>query len=467
MSPTVPSILDRICAAVLMILTALVLARLLFGQDWADIPSRIMALVLMLVVMPRFGTREWVLLALSCGLAAGLWMKPGGWPEAGFALRQGAYFTAFILMMMTLREAAVTSASVLKVGDWTTRQPPAKRYVAMWVSGHVAGILLNFGAVSLLAPLIQRGVRARPIDTPEEELRARTRERRQISALIRGFSVVITWAPTTLTQVIIFAAIPGLDLVQVIAMALALGLVMLAVGWTEDLLTWGKPRMAIEQPEPFPWRAGLDLLFVYALLVFGAWAVVEAAGVSLPQALMTVAPVMLVGWVLVQSRGGPIESAPARLREIALVSVPKMAREAYLLGAAGFIGISAAKLAPVDAIAAWAEQAQLPGWAIVAALPLIITLGGQIALSPMMMVVFLAAVVSALPVLPAAPEYVALALSFGWALSMTAAPNATGALLLAGTTGIPPTTLTWRWNGVYSIAALVVFALLCRLVVGG
>ncbi|MEL7468648.1 MAG: hypothetical protein AAFN27_09350 [Pseudomonadota bacterium] len=467
MSPTAPSILDRICAAVLMILSALVLARLIFGQEWADVPSRIMALVLMVVVMPRFGPREWVLFAVAGGLAFGLWFKPGGWPDAGFALRQGAFFTAFILLMMLLREAAMTSASVLKVGDWTTRQPPAKRYAAMWFGGHTAGILLNFGAVSLLAPLIQRGVRARAIKSPEEELRAKTRERRQISALIRGFSMVITWAPTTLTQVIIFSAIPGLDPVKVILLALVLSAVMLGVGWIEDLLTWGKPRLAIEPPEPFPWRAGLDLVFVYALLVVGAWAVVEAVDVSLPQALMTVAPVMLIGWVLVQSRGGAVDSAPERLREIAVVSIPKMAREAYLLGAAGFIGISAAKLAPVDAIAVWTEQARLPDWLLLAALPIVITLCGQIALSPMMMVVFLAAVVSALPSLPAEPEYVALALSFGWALSMTASPNATGALLLAGTTGLPPTTLTWRWNGVYSITALTVFAALCWVVAGG
>ena len=65
-----------------------------------------------------------------------------------------------------------------------------------WIGGHLAGILMNFGAVSLLAPLIQRGVRADPIETEEDERRAQIRERRQLSALVRGFSPVITWAPT-------------------------------------------------------------------------------------------------------------------------------------------------------------------------------------------------------------------------------------------------------------------------------
>ena len=121
----------------------------------------------------------------------------------------------------------------------------------------------------------------------------------------------------------------------------------------------------------------------------------------------------------------------------------------------------------MPAIAAWTERAGVPGWVLVAGLPVLITLGGQVALSPMMMVVFLAAVVSALPVLPAPPEIVAVALGAGWALSMTAAPNATGALLIAGATGVPSTVMTWRWNGAYSLAALAVLAALAWAVVPG
>ena len=100
---------------------------------------------------------------------------------------------------------------------------------------------------------------------------------------------------------------------------------------------------------------------------------------------------------------------------------------------------------------------------IVALLPVIIVLAGQVALSPMMMVVFLAAVLSALPELPADPEHIAIALAAGWMLSLTASPNATGALLIAGATGRAPTEITWKWNGVYSVAALILFALMAFL----
>ena len=144
-----------------------------------------------------------------------------------------------------------------------------------------------------------------------------------------------------------------------------------------------------------------------------------------------------------------------------------MARNAFQLGSAGYIGICAAKLAPVAIIADWTQAAHIPDWALVAMLPVLITIGGTVALSPMVMVVFLAAVVSALPQMPADLEYIAIALGFGWALSITAAPNATAALLVSGATGIPSTTLTWKWNGVYSLCAMVVFAGLCRVMIGG
>lgn len=464
MSPRISPIADRISTVVILVLAACVVAHLVFGQDWAAWPSRVLALMLMISVIPRFGMREWALLGLAAALSWGLWQRSGT-QDLTFALGQGAYFAGFILLLMLLREAAVTSQSVLEVGHWLTHQRPGRRFVATWTGGQLAGILMNFGAVSLLAPLVQRGVRSEPIVTEGDERLAQIRERRALSALIRGFAPVITWAPTTLTQVIILGSVPGLDPKLAIAYGLGLGGVMLVVGWAEDRLRWGKPRVLADTAGPFPRRAGLDLLAVYMLLIGGAFGVQTLAGASLPEALMTVAPIMLVGWVLRQ-KTGDLGATRLRLSEIAATSIPRLAKDAYLLGAAGFIGICAARLAPIELFASWTESAHLAPWMIVALIPVVITLAGQIALSPMMMVVFLAAVLSALPELPAAPEHIAVSLAAGWMLSLTASPNATGALLVAGATGRPATEITWKWNGIYSLAALAVFALLAWLLVG-
>lgn len=465
MGPGLARILDRITTLVLIALAVAVLLDRVGGVSWAAGPERALALALAVLAMPRFGVREWVLLGLAVALTYGLWGRDNG-PEAVIgALGKGAYFAAFILLLMLLREGAVTSKSVLAVGQWISRQPPGRRFTTTFVGGHVAGILMNFGAVSLLSPLIQRGVRADPVTSDDEARRVLIRERRQLSALIRGFAPVITWAPTTLTQVIILSVVPGVDPALAIAYGLGLTALVFAIGWTEDRLRWGPARIA-PAPLAFPGAAAWDLAAVYALLIGGAVTFKLVLDLSLPLALMTVAPLMLVGWVLSQNRGPDmLGNTTTRMADIATNTLPRMAKEAYMMGVAGFIGITAAKLAPVDRIALWLESAHIPAWALVAALPVVISLAGQVALSPMMMVVFLAAVISSLPTLPAAPEHIAVALAAGWMLSLTSAPNATGALLISAATGIKPVTITWRWNGVYSVLVMAVLAAVAWVIV--
>jgi hypothetical protein len=443
-------------------LAALELIYLVGHVELAGTLGRGVALVVMLAVAPRFGLREWLLLAAALALTAGLAGRPGGWDDVRVALDRGAFFAAFILLMTLLREAALTSPAVLAMGHFLTRQQPGRRFLATFIGGHLAGVLLNFGAVSLLAPLVQRGVRAEPILTPEDERLVLIRERRQLSALIRGFAVVITWAPTTLTQAIILHSLPGLSTARVMGLGLAISALMLAVGWAEDRLRWGRPRRrAPGMPiVAFPALAARDLAFVGLALAGGAYGARAALGISTAQALMLVAPVMLVGWVFAQNAaagaGTAMRAVGRRLGEIAIGPLPGMTRDAFSLGAAGFIGTAAAALAPVEAIAAGLALESVPGWLFLLALPVLIILSAIIAVSPMMTVVFLGSVISALPVLPVDPNLIALAFGAGWALALTAAPNSTGAIFLSSATGIKVTTRTWRWNGVYSLAALAV-----------
>ena len=147
----------------------------------------------------------------------------------------------------------------------------------------------------------------------------------------------------------------------------------------------------------------------------------------------------------------------ASLHELFVRSATDPARSAYILGAAGYIGEAAAKLAPVAEVAMHLNISALPVWVFLMALPILITLGGQIALSPILVVVFLSAVINELPVLPADPSLIVFALGAGWALSMTASPNAYATLLISAITKIAPTTLTWRWNAAYALVCFLTF----------
>jgi hypothetical protein len=452
--------LSGLTAMAMFWLAALELAYLVGGIGYAGMLGRWVALLVILLIVRQFGIREWALLGLALALTAGLVNRDGHWGTVQFAMDQGAFFAAFILLITMLREAAVTSPAVLNLGHFLTSQQPGRRFVATYIGGHLSGVLMNFGAISLLGPLVQRGVRAEPAVTDEEKQRVLIRERRQMAALIRGFAVVITWAPTTLTQAIILQSLPGLNTGRVMALGLGLSGLLLLVGWAEDRLRWGRPRK--RAPElvavNFPGSAARDLALVALILIAGAYTARAAFNTTTAAALMLIAPLMLVGWVFTQNMGGGtgegLRAVRRRVGEIATGPLPRMTRDAYLLGVAGFIGATAARLAPVDAIAAYLEPDRVPAWLFLTVLPVIVVLSGNLAIAPIMMVVFLAAIISALPMLPADPNLIAIALGGGWALSMTASPNATGPILLSGITGLPATTLTWRWNGVYSLAAL-------------
>ena len=67
MSAATPSIPDRICTVLLLLLGASELAFLVFDQAWAGVAGRAAAVLLLLFIMPRFGLREWLLLAIAAG----------------------------------------------------------------------------------------------------------------------------------------------------------------------------------------------------------------------------------------------------------------------------------------------------------------------------------------------------------------------------------------------------------------
>ncbi|MCB2011914.1 MAG: hypothetical protein KDF64_15180 [Geminicoccaceae bacterium] len=438
-------------------LAALVMFELL--NIFFDIPfvrqlSWIAALAYFALAVPRIGFREHALLAICCILTLTV-IVIGRMEVLARALDQAVFLTAFIQLLGLLREAAITSPAIRDCGLHLTRQPPQRRYLAIHAGSHLFGMILNFGAISLLGPLIQEGVRASDGD---ERIRG-IRERRQLSAMIRGFSWIVVWAPSSVTQALLLTLFPDADPLRSLMLGIGTALVMMLVGWFEDRHRFRKapqrPRADAGSLSPRTLRHLAGILLMLLTLTF---AIRWIGSVATVQALMLAAPIALTLWVFVQNGAlGPVRGASAvlgRWHRVLKVALPAGAREGVMLGASGFIGIVTGALTPASTIASFIGDAGIDPALFLFALPLLILLGGQIALSPVMMVVFLGSVIAAFPHPPADPALVAFALSSGWALTMTAAPNATGALMLSRITGIPSTTLTWRWNGRFTLMAL-------------
>lgn len=458
-------------AVTLVLLSATQLLNIYLNWFYVTYASVAALLLLGVLLWTNFGIREWVLTIIASIISVVLFQFDGGSQTIFQALKQASFFAAFIYLVTLLKEAAQRSPSVLELGKFLTRQSPSRRYYSLALGGHTLGVLLNFGAISLLTPLILRGARA---ETSDEKTIAIS-EQQQISALVRGFSWMIMWSPTALTQAVLFTAFPTANLKTVIILGLAASAVMILVGRFEDRIRWrsfSPHRTKDIQSDPerlttpaqlaFPRQSIFRFLAICTLLITLTYLIFWLADVSGAIALMSAAPFVMMIWLLGQTKEQtPVKKITETAKsfwKILVQSAKPLGKSAYTLGVAGFIGQAAATLVPASFLAETLGINDMPDWLFLILLPVIINLGGQIALSPILVVVFLAAIINGLPTLPADPNLIVFSLGAGWALSMSASPNASATLLIANATNIPPTTLTWRWNGLYSLICYLIFA---------
>ena len=406
------------------------------------------ALILLCIAAGRGATvREVVLGVAASALAIAVLVSGGTAADLRTALELGAFFAAFILLLTALKIAAERSRSVIAVGRALIRQPAGRRFAATAGGGHILGVFLNFGAISLMAPMIQNAARS------DDGVVDPVLERRQISALLRGFAWVLLWAPTTLAQAVLLTLFTDIDQSRVIALGIATAVLMMTLGMLHDRIEWRGAAEPCEAAPQMPRTALFRLALICGTLI-GLTVLVQIGGdMSTALSLMVVAPLVTGIWFRFQpSTVGRGKAFMAALEHEA----PGLARSAMALGLSGFIGRALADVVPVSALNGPLDTGGMPGWAFLAALPILITLGGQVALSPIILVVFIGQVVQQFPALPAAPEHIVFALGCGWAISMFASPNATATLLISATTRIAPTRLTWSWNLRYGVLSYLV-----------
>lgn len=401
------------------------------------------------------------LLALATSSEALDWMLEG--------LSRSAYLASFILLMALLREGALTSKSVINLGRFLTLQPPQRRFVAVFGGTHMLSVMINLGALSLIAPIIQRGVRADlPAGEPLNEV-AKIRERRQIVASLRGFSWFLIWAPTAVTQAVMPTLMEGIEALRLLGLGLCIALLMLFLGWCEDWLRWRNTGRRIRQQgllgtqstPQFPLRSARNFGLVCALLFGVSVASYEFAGVTIVSGAMLAAPIVVMVWLLVQQPSDRrLIGTVGRLDEITNTAMPGYVREMFFVACAGFIGTMGAYLVPIEQIAQVIGLEHAPGWSILLGISMTVWCFGQVGLSPITMAVFLGSLVAQVSVLPVEMTHAALAIAAGTAICTTGAPFSAGALMLSRATGYSPMTLTWRWNGLFTFLSISLLTLI-------
>lgn len=450
------------------------------GNGLAEIASRVLLLGVPLIGWRRLRLREAYLLCLCAALLTLAFLYDPAPRELVLrGLDRSGFLAAFILLMGLLREGGITSPAVLQCGTYVTQQPPQWRFLAVFLGSHFFSVLINLGSLSLLAPIIQRGVRGDSKQREDLDEIALLRERRQLNALLRGFAWFLLWAPTAVTQAILPTLIPGVDPARVLIIGGLLTVVMLAVSWAEDTLRWWPLRRRLRASGKLPQREELPLprgallrLGAVSGLLFGLTLLfTHLGGVLLVAGVMLAAPVVLLVWVFAQQggagAGARLVATGRRLAAVTAVGLPSFLREAVSLGAAGFIGTVAAALVPAEQVAAALSVEQMPGWIFLSGLSLFVWLGGLVALSPITTAVFLGSLVTELGAVPADPASIVLAIAAGTAICTLGAPFASGTLMLARASGYSGVELTWKWNLAYTLASMAVLAAVYALLTSG
>jgi hypothetical protein len=249
----------------------------------------------------------------------------------------------------------------------------------------------------------------------------------------------------------------------------AIGLVAAAgvfvIGWAADRVTGKQARAsltahdALPRPDlgaqPFPRVAFARFALVCSALAVISLMLIVFAGAQVIPALMLASPLVTAVWVWLQFRNAPggMAAVTARLKEIASVSIPAGSPEAVTLASAGYIGIVAAGLADAPALAEWASISAVAPVAAYIGVMTLVPLLSNLAIPPMLTVTFLGSLYSALPDSHLEPTLLAASMALGWALNLTASPFGATALILSRITAIPGTTLSWRWNTGFTLAA--------------
>ena len=389
------------------------------------------------------------------GLALTVWAaatRPD-WSEAVIhALERGAMVIALFTALSAIRSAAMGSAAILDCGRFLARQPPGLRYTALTLGGHLFGLILLYGAISLLGSLAAES----NAGEPDPELR-RHRIRRMMTAIQRGFASTLCWSPLGFSMAITIAIVPGASWSGVALPCIVSAAIMLVAGWALDAIF--KPRLAAPPPPRAPetgrWLVQLrPLLLLLAVVILGVVLVHLLTGVEVIGAVMLVVPLTALVWIAGQPRPRGISRAGWTGRRIMRFGTCEMFAsrgEIVLLFMAGFIGSLGAFLLVPLAQAQGLDLGAVPPLLILVALIWIVPLTGQLGMNPILSVSLLVPLLPTPTAMGIPPAALVAAITGGWALSGTTSPFTASVLIAAALGRVTPRQAGPGWNGLYTL----------------
>ena len=377
------------------------------------------------------------------------------------ALRTSAFIAAFFSALTCLRYASAASPSIAVCGRFLAEQPPGRRYLALTVGGHLFGLVLNYGAISLLGSLAE----AHAAREPNLDIRT-IRIRRMLLAIQRGFVSTLCWSPLAFASAISTALVPGATWADAAGPCFVSALLMAGLGWALDTI-FKPPNPARRTAPTGSWASVLPMLILLAILVTSISSIHILTGVRAVGVVMVIVPVIALSWLALQNRTR--ERPIPLLRHVAnyMVELAGYRPELVLLLMAGFIGTIGSRLLLPLVVASGLDLTAIPGWLMLVGLVWLIPLTGLAGMNPILSVSLIAPLLPPAAAMGTTPSAIIVAITAGWALGGASSPYTATTLLIGLFARVSAWRVGLRWNGLYTLVCgtalsiwVLIFALL-------
>lgn len=420
-----------------------------------------LSVVAIVMSLPKLRRTHFVFLAIGLALILYAAATREGWASGvGRALLSGSLIIGVFTALTALRSAAVGSPEIIECGRFLARQRPGLRYAALTMGGHLFGLILLYGAISLLGSL---AVESTSRET-DPELRYH-RTRRMLVAIQRGFISTLTWSPMAFSMVISIALVPGASWGSAVLPCLVSAAIMLGGGWALDTIF--KPKLSHPPPPRAAetgnwWRNLRPLLILLGAVVGGTAFLHIVTGVEVIGAVMSLIPCVALIWVWMQARSQGLNARDyvgTRVSQFLFTEVPGYRGEITLLFMAAFIGSLGSYLLVPLVKSAGIDLSALPALAILIPLIWLIVLAGQIGMNPILAVSLIIPLLPTPEAMGVSPVVVVTAITAGWALSGATSPFTASVLLLGALGKVSPRRAGLVWNGPYALMIGAVLSL--------
>lgn len=395
-----------------------------------------------------------VVLAPSLGLF--LWLTHQvTWAELAAAIDRSAFFTFFLTSLSVLREASNTSSLVRRSGAILVRQPPGRRYLLMTIGAHLFSIMLNLGALNVLGTMVKRAIPSG--ETDEERRIATIRSRRMLTAVLRGFSAIMIWSPTSVTMLLVMSSMSNMTWEQYAPLGLLLASLFILWGAILDRLSYPQRKVAPDSNRQL--RQLIPLVLLVALIPTSAFVVAELTGIRLFSALLMCVPLIGVIWISFQyKRVKPSMNAALLVRRITHsfpATFTGQRNEVALFASSGFIGVILIPLVDPVWVNDWMQQVNIGDAWLMIMISLTILLFSMLAINPIMTVTLILGVLQELPgfTVPSVIQVVVIVVT--WAVYSSMSPFNAALRFISNFSSVSPMRFGWVWNGAFNLTILL------------